>query len=191
MTVAQDGFVKRVNTKWHEVALWIFMAVVIAHWIEHLFQAVQIWILDMARPESLGGIGLLFPFLVSSELLHLGFAVLMLGGLILLRPGFHGRAKSWWTASTAIQGWHFVEHSILMAQVVVGANLFGSPVPTSLLQPFIPRAELHLVYNLAVFVPMVVGMWLHTRSSDHAFNGCGCAEDRTVAPKIALPTMAR
>ncbi|MET0696714.1 MAG: hypothetical protein ABWZ58_04740, partial [Acidimicrobiia bacterium] len=34
---------------------------------------------------------------------------------------------------------------------------------TSFLQPFIPRPELHLVYNLIVFIPMIVAMWLHTR----------------------------
>ncbi len=188
--IAKDGFVKQVNTKWHEVALWVFMAVVILHWVEHIAQAAQIWILDMPRPESLGGLGLLFPFLVTSELMHFTFAVLMFGGLMLLRPGFHGKSRKWWTASTAIQGWHLIEHTALLAQVIVGANLFGSPVPSSFLQPLIPRPELHLLYNLAVFAPMVVGMWLHTRESEHALNGCGCAEERKVAPQIEVPTMA-
>jgi hypothetical protein len=96
-------------------------------------------------------------------------------GLVLLRPGFRGTAKAWWTASLVIQGWHLVEHSLLQGQAIVGKNLFGSPVPTSILQQFVPRPELHLLYNLAVFVPMVVAMWLHTRPEQANVNECTCA----------------
>ena len=39
-----------------------------------------------------------------------------------------------------------------------------------------PRPELHLFYNLIVFVPMVVAMWLHTRPDQAAVNECTCAE---------------
>ena len=187
--VAKDGFINQVNTKWHEIALWIFMVVVIGHWVEHIFQGAQIWLLDMPRAESLGGLGLLFPWLVSSELMHFGFAVTMFAGLMLLRPGFHGRSRGWWNASTIFQGWHLVEHTALFAQVLIGANLFGSPVPSSFLQPFVPRAELHLLYNLIVFVPMVVAMWLHTRSAEHALNGCSCAAEPVAAPKIDLSSV--
>jgi hypothetical protein len=78
--------------------------------------------------------------------------------------------------SLAIQAWHLVEHSLLQAQAIGGQNLFGSPVPTSILQQFVPRPELHLLYNLAVFVPMVVAMWLHTRPSQASVNECTCAD---------------
>ena len=37
------------------------------------------------------------------------------------------------------------------------------------------RPELHLVYNLIVFIPMIVAMWLHTRPSQDAVNDCTCA----------------
>ena len=39
-----------------------------------------------------------------------------------------------------------------------------------------PRPELHLLYNLAVFVPMVVAMWLHTRPNQADVNQCSCAD---------------
>lgn len=138
--------------------MWIFATIVVAHWLEHLFQAAQIWILNMPRPDALGALGYLFPWLVKSEVLHFGYALAMLVGLFLLRPGFAGAARTWWTVSLAIQVWHFIEHSALQIQAIVGANLFGSPVPTSFLQVFVLRPELHLIYNAAVFIPMVVAI---------------------------------
>ena len=51
---AEMGFIQKLNGPWHERALWIYLAIVVLHWIEHLFQAAQIWILEMPRPEALG-----------------------------------------------------------------------------------------------------------------------------------------
>jgi hypothetical protein len=170
------SIIDKLNGPWHERALWVYFAIVIIHWVEHLFQAAQIWILGMPRPEALGALGYVFPWLVKSEVMHFTYALLMFGGLILLRPGFHGTAKTWWTVSLAIQGWHLVEHSLLQLQAIAGQNLFGAPVPTSVLQLVVPRPELHLLYNLAVFVPMVVAMWLHTRPDQAGINVCTCAD---------------
>lgn len=161
------------NGKWHERALWLYLAVVIAHWGEHLVQAWQIWVTGLPRPESLGALGWVAPWLVKTEVLHWSYAFAMLIGLILLRPGFIGQGRGWWTASLLIQSWHFVEHSALQIQALVGANLFGAKVPTSFLQVFFPRPELHLFYNAAVFIPMVVAMLLHTRNKEPM--ACTCA----------------
>ena len=174
-TAPKQGFIEKLNGPWHERALWIYLAIVILHWTEHLFQAAQIWILGMPRPQALGALGYVFPWLVKSEVMHFTYALLMFGGLVLLRPGFPGKAKTWWTASLVIQGWHLFEHSLLLIQATVGQNLFGSPVPTSVLQQFVPRPELHLFYNLIVFIPMVVAVWLHTRPDQAAVNECSCA----------------
>jgi hypothetical protein len=173
---ARQGFIERLNGPWHQRALWVYLAIVILHWVEHLFQAAQIWILNTPRPEALGALGYVFPWLVKSEVMHFSYALFMLVGLVLLRPGFHGSARTWWTASLAIQAWHLVEHTLLQLQAVAGTNLFGSPVPTSILQQVIPRPELHLLYNLAVFVPMVVAMWLHARRGQGDVNQCTCAD---------------
>jgi len=174
-TEPKQGFIDKLNGPWHERALWIYLLIVVIHWVEHLFQAAQIWILNLPRPEALGALGYLFPWLVKSEVMHFTYAVLMFGGLVLLRPGFHGTAKAWWTASAFIQGWHLIEHSVLQLQALAGTNLFGSPVPTSFLQTIVPRPELHLLYNLAVFVPMIVAVWLHTRPDQASVNECSCA----------------
>ena len=183
---ARQGFIEKLNGPWHARALWVYLAVVILHWVEHLFQAAQIWILNMPRPEALGALGYVFPWLVKSEVMHWSYALFMFAGLVLLRPGFRGSARTWWTASLVIQGWHLVEHSLLQFQAIAGSNLFGSPVPTSILQQFIPRPELHLLYNLAVFVPMVVGMWLHTRSNQADVNECTCATGPTRVQQAGL-----
>lgn len=156
-----ENLVETLNTKWHERALQLFLAIVLAHWAEHLVQAYQIWGLGWPIPESKGVLGYWFPWMVSSELLHYGYAFIMLIGLWLLRTGFTGKAYTWWMISFGIQFWHHIEHALLQGQAIVGENLFNSPVPISIVQLWVPRVELHLIYNTLVFIPMIVAMYLH------------------------------
>ncbi|GAA5520640.1 hypothetical protein LQ318_02815 [Aliifodinibius salicampi] len=153
--------VEKLNVGWHERALQIFLAIVLAHWAEHLVQAYQIWGLGWPIPESRGVLGYWFPWMVSSELLHYGYALIMLIGLWILRTGFTSSAYTWWMVSFWIQFWHHIEHGLLQGQAIVGENLANSPVPVSILQFVIPRVELHLIYNTAVFIPMIIAMYLH------------------------------
>ena len=163
VTPARTGFFASVNGKYHKLALWLFLVVVVAHWAEHLAQAFQIWGLGWARPQARGVLGMPFPWLVSSEWMHYAYAIVMLIGLLLLRPAFVGRARTWWTVALVLQFWHHVEHLLLLAQALIGSNIAGKPVPTSLAQLIFPRVELHLFYNAVVFVPMAVAMYLHLR----------------------------
>lgn len=167
----------RLNHQWHERALQLFMIVVLAHWAEHLVQAVQVYVLNMPRPESRGVLGQWFPWLVRSELLHYGYAIIMLAAIWFLRSGFQGRSRTWWMIAFWIQFWHHIEHALLQIQAIVGANLFGAPVPTSLVQHWVPRVELHLFYNTVVFIPMVIGMYYHIFPPAHEApnEGCSCA----------------
>lgn len=155
------NFIDVLNTTWHERSLQIFLAIVLAHWAEHLVQAYQIWGLGWPIPESKGVLGYWFPWMVTSELLHYGYAFIMLIGLWVLRTGFTGKAYTWWMVSFWIQFWHHIEHGLLQGQAIVGENLFNSPVPMSIVQVWIPRVELHLIYNTLVFIPMIVAMYLH------------------------------
>ena len=160
----------------HERSLNIYMVIVLMHWLEHIVQAYQIYWLGWARPDSLGVFGLWLPWLVKTELLHWGYAFFMLAGLIILLPGFAGRSRKWWIASLAIQSWHFIEHSVLQLQAVVNSNFFGSPVPSSIVQIWVPRVELHLFYNAAVFIPMVIAMYYHMYPPKHeAPIACTCS----------------
>jgi hypothetical protein len=165
------------NTRWHRAALIVFLLIVLGHWAEHVAQAYQIYALGWPVHEAGGLLGVAFPWLVHSEALHYGYALVMLIGLIALRPGFTGSGRTWWTISLGIQVWHHFEHLLLLVQAATGLHLFGRPAPTSLVQLVVPRVELHLFYNAIVFIPMIIGMMLHMfpPAVDRAALRCGCA----------------
>jgi len=101
----------------------------------------------------------------------------MLAGIWAFLPGFVGRARGWWLAALVIQFWHHFEHALLQWQVIAGHTLFGAAAPTSILQLWFPRLELHLFYNTVVFVPMMVGMYYHLLPSaaEAAHMHCTCS----------------
>lgn len=183
-SVRPRSFLQRINSSGHERALQLFMVVVLAHWAEHLTQAYQIYVLGWAPPQAGGVLGLWFPWLVKSELLHYSYALVMLIGLWVLRSGFVGRDRTWWMIAFGVQFWHHIEHALLQAQALVGVNLFNSPVPMSIAQLFIPRVELHLIYNTIVFVPMIIGVYHHMFPAveDASRMRCSCA----VHPRAVL-----
>ena len=157
------SFHEKLKSVWHKRALNVFMLIVLTHWAEHLTQTYQIYVLGWPRPQAGGVLGLFFPWLVSSEVLHYAYAIVMLIGLWMLRKGFTGSSRKWWTIALVIQFWHHIEHAILQWQAITQHYWFGSPVPISFLQLLFPkfRAELHLFYNAIVFMPMVIGMYYH------------------------------
>jgi hypothetical protein len=163
-----------VNGAGHRLALGALMFIVLAHWAEHLTQAVQIWGLGRPPPQARGVLGQYFPWLVASETLHYGYAILMLIGLFALRNGFAGSARTWWTVALVIQFWHHIEHLLLLIQAQTHHYLFGAAVPTSILQQIYPRVELHLFYNTIVFVPMVIAMYVHLRPKDVELESVAC-----------------
>jgi hypothetical protein len=160
-SAAGPSFYEKLNSQWHERALQIFMAIVLAHWAEHLVQAYQIYVMGWPRPQANGILGLWYPWLIKSETLHYGYALVMLVGIWVLRKGFSGRARTWWTVALVIQFWHHIEHFLLIWQATTHHNFWHKPVPFSILQLVFPRVELHLFYNSIVFIPMVIGMYYH------------------------------
>ena len=103
----------------------------------------------------------------------------MLIGLWTLRKGFVGRAYTWWMISFWIQFWHHIEHFLLFYQANTHRYFFGGTVPTSIGQIWIPRIELHLIYNTLVFIPMLVGMYYHLypRPVEAVRMTCSCARN--------------
>ncbi|HEU4542222.1 MAG TPA: hypothetical protein VFR23_13925 [Jiangellaceae bacterium] len=182
MTTYLDRGLTFLNTRGHRAALTVYLVIVLAHLAEHAAQAIQIWGLGRPVPESRGVLGTWFPWLVTSEALHYGYAIIMLVAFILLRPGFSGPARMWWDIALGIQVWHHFEHLILLIQAQSGVHLLGREVPTSIIQLLVPRVELHLFYNTVVFIPMVVAMVLHRRPDpSHAAPMCTCARPRLQA----------
>jgi hypothetical protein len=177
-----SGFFDKLNHQWHKPGLQVFLVIVLAHWAEHLAQAVQVYILHWPIPESRGVLGLWFPWLIKSELLHYLYALIMIAGLWVFRRGFQGVSYTWWMIAFGIQFCHHIEHALLQTQAIVGHNLFGSPVPVSIVQLWIPRVELHLFYNTIVFIPMVVAMYFHVfpPKGEQPNYECSCAWHRGV-----------
>jgi hypothetical protein len=185
ITSDRPDFLARLNGPAHRAVLTGFMVVVLAHWAEHVAQAIQIWGLGWKRPEARGLLGMAFPWLIKSEWLHYGYALIMLAFLFLLRPGFAGRARTWWTIALVIQFWHHIEHLLLLIQAQFHHNLFGAKVPTSVLQLAFPgaRPELHLFYNSIVFIPMVIAMYLHLRPSESEYKSMTCSCRAVAVPQ--------
>ena len=164
------------NGPWHERATWLYMVIVLAHWLEHLAQAYQVFLLHWPRSLAGGVLGLWSPWLVRSETMHFTYAVLMFAGLVVLRPAYRGRGRFWWTLALLLQAWHLVEHTLLQWQALTGRSLLDAAVPTSILQLWVPRMELHLLYNAVVFMPMVIGMYAHLYPpAEEPRSPCRCA----------------
>jgi hypothetical protein len=172
---------QRLNAQGHERALQGFTVIVLAHWAEHLLQAFQIYGLGWPVPQARGALGFFFPYLMTSEMLHYGYELVMLAGLWILRAGFTGESdRKWWTVALSIQFFHHIEHFLLQGQYLLGQNLFDKPVPTSIVQLWIPRVELHLFYNTIVFIPMMIAMYFHMFPPPAAARQqqCACAWHR-------------
>ena len=67
------------------------MVIVLGHWAEHLVQAYQMYVMNWPRPMANGLLGLWYPWLIKSEVLHYGYALVMLIGIWVLRKGLHRR----------------------------------------------------------------------------------------------------
>lgn len=187
-TVADISFHEKLNTVWHRRALYFFTFIVLAHWAEHLAQAYQIYVMGWPRPAAGGFLGLFFPWLVSSEVLHYGYAIVMLIGIWSLRKGFTGTSRKWWNAALVIQFWHHIEHAVLQWQALTHHYWLGSPVPISFLQMLFPksRVEIHLFYNAVVFMPMLVAMYYHLfPPKGEEVAACSCALRHESLPAVA------
>jgi hypothetical protein len=189
-TAVRRGLVAGLNGRHHRAALNVFMIVVLAHWAEHVAQAYQIWVLHWPVPKARGLLGVVFPGLITSEWLHYGYALVMLIALFLLRPGFVGQARTWWTVALVIQFWHHIEHLLLFVQAQSGHSFFGRPVPTSILQMVAPRVELHLLYNSIVFIPMVIAMYCHLRPNraERQDMTCSCVHPAAQPALVGHPS---
>jgi hypothetical protein len=170
------SLIRSLNGRWHKRAMQIFMLVILIHLSEHLAQVFQLWVLGWQRKDCMGLLGLAYPWMMKSEGLHYGHALFMLLGLAALRPAIViGQALLWWDLSFAIQFWHHLEHALLFGQAIVHNNFadFAAPVSIAQLvaqyssgqpftgQPWLPRIELHLFYNLIVLIPMLVALYYH------------------------------
>jgi hypothetical protein len=125
----------------------IFLSIVIFHFVEHVTQLIELYVLHWPRPDCLGILGVLYPWLMRSELLHLAYALYMLWGLYYFQVNNH-----WWKTAIYLQSYHLIEHVLLMTQLLMGYK------PTGIGGIWFPRIELHFVYNLMVLIPMLIAI---------------------------------
>jgi hypothetical protein len=150
-----------VATPW--VALLGFLALSqTAHLVEHVAQMVQIHALHLSGANAQGIVGQL-----NIEWVHFIWNAVVFVTLLVLLP--HFRTNPWLIAVTPLAGWHFVEHSVMIATYLQtgvsgtpgllssGGLLFGG-VPVS-------RPDLHFFYNLAETVPLLVAWLTEVRKS--------------------------
>lgn len=171
------GLRATLNGRLHKAALILFTLAVTVHYLEHVGQAIEVLGLGWQGKDAGGLVGLLYPPLVTSEIMHYSFAVFMTVGFWVLRPAFKGRALRWWTLAFVIEFWHHFEQFLLITQHYAHHYMFGGSEPTSVLQMFFPRLELHLFYNTVVAIPMVVALVQHFRPnlSERVRAICTCA----------------
>ncbi len=151
------------NGSQHKQALVIYMLIAAGHFSEHLIQIFQYLVLGWSAQASGGILGLWFPGLAASEVLHSTYNTFQLTGLILLAYGFKGTgaAQKWWTTALVFQSWHWLEHAFLQVQYLSGYYFYGAIKQMSVLEAFFPRIELHFVYNLLGFTPTLIAIILY------------------------------
>ncbi|MBW4535183.1 MAG: hypothetical protein KME09_14710 [Pleurocapsa minor HA4230-MV1] len=130
----------------------IFIGICIAHFVEHLAQIYELYVLGWSRPLCLGFLGLWQPALMHSEWLHYGYALFMLIGLYQLQRQVKTR---WWVTTIYLQQFHHLEHLLLLIQALGGVAMANR---TSIGGAFFPRLELHFFYNLVVMIPMMIAL---------------------------------
>lgn len=125
--------------------------IVYFHLFEHLTQMVQLHWLGWSRMDSLGILGLFYPFLVRSEILHYGFSLFMVIFMIPL-----SYKNEYYYTATILALLHHVEHFGLLMQYLFQDYWFNESRPMTFLEQFIPRIELHFIYNLIVLTPIII-----------------------------------
>ena len=145
----------------------IFMGIVTAHWLEHIFQAVQVYILGWPVAHADGALGHIWHGAADNEWIHWGYAAAMLFGLVFLyeysiRTSSPPMAQGLWLTTVGMQAWHSMEHTWLLTQFLMGEK----PVSFGTVWFGIPRMELHLLYNTVITLTMLVALavrWYQTR----------------------------
>jgi hypothetical protein len=157
----------------------IFGTIMIAHWLEHIFQAYQVYVLHLHRECALGLLGMKYPWLIKTESLHYVFAMWTVWAMIY--AGWKYFESDWaskmWIYGTIAAVWHFIEHCLLFGQAVTHHYLFHQSQPTSIIQLFVPRIELHLFYNSIITLLAGVALleeYLYRDATECYEDHCDC-----------------
>lgn len=137
----------------------------LGHVVEHIVQVFQIHVLDMRAPDARG---LLSP--LDTEWVHFLWNDWILVAIALLLVAYPA-IRSLWIAA-AFSTWHAIEHAYLVSGYLVtglsgqpgllaAGGLIGGGLPLS-------RPDLHLLYNLAEVIPLLIAFRLALRGLEAA-----------------------
>ena len=151
------------------------------HVVEHVVQVVQIHVLDMRAPDARG---LLSP--LDTEWVHFLWNDWILVAIAVLLVAYPA-IRSLWVAA-AFSTWHAIEHAYLVAGYLVtgisgqpgllaAGGLIGGGLPIS-------RPDLHLFYNVAELVPLLLALRVALRA------GQADRHDRQAPPALTRRAIA-
>ena len=167
----------RLNAQWHKPAVIALSLLVLAHWCILGIRAIDLYVMGRSVTDAESLLGVVF-----SGVADYAYALLALIALWVLRPGFVGRSRLWWTAAFWIMAWVHLEYALLAYQIVAGRYLFGAAQPTCVLQllGLTRLLEVNLLYGALATAPMIVALYLHRfpRPAEAARMQCTCAVER-------------
>jgi hypothetical protein len=144
----------------------LVMVVQGGHVIEHIIQLVQVYGLAIPEDDALGLLGYVFEFQGTEEWLHLVFNSSYFLPLVvlayLLRPLSPAVVPHWayvtfMIGGAALEGWHVVEHSVIISHVIANN---GCPCP-GILDPILGIGDtlLHFFYNTVTYLAILTAFW--------------------------------
>jgi hypothetical protein len=142
----------------------LFIGVVVVqgiHVVEHIVQLIQVFVLEIPDDRALGLLGYVFQFQGTEEWLHLVFNVTYLTALAALvgplRSTVPAVVPRWayaaFVCGLALEGWHNVEHAVIISNVIRNAGCPCPGIGDAALG--ITDTVLHFFYNLLAYAATV------------------------------------
>lgn len=136
------------------------------HFIEHIAQILQIYVLGVPRADAHGIFGNL-----DAEYVHFFFDTFLTVGVIILLFRFRKNKALW--VSLVIGLWHTAEHWYITYYYVFDNAFYKAHAKNGLLAQGgllwpnspLPRAELHFLYNLIFTIPLIWGLIIVLRDA--------------------------
>jgi hypothetical protein len=163
------------------------------HLVEHIIQLIQVYVFRIPDDEALGLLGYVFQFQGTEEWLHLAFNATYLTALALLvlplRRMVPQTVAPWafavFGAGVALEGWHNVEHAVIISNVIANG---GCPCPGIVDAALgVSDTVLHFFYNLVAYLSILPPLWYLTHSRSSSARPVELAEAAARADTLRRP----
>jgi hypothetical protein len=131
------------------------------HFVEHIIQLIQVYVLRIPEDRALGALGAVFELHGTEEWLHLVFNLSLLTGLLWFQPFVRHQLGSWSRPYKAylflgvgVEMWHVIEHLVVTGNML--ANGGGCPCP-GIGDRIVPENILHFGYNSLALMGLAAG----------------------------------